>query len=70
MNQILIADDDSYIGELLFTTLSNTGYQNVTAQDGEEVFKIAREEKSDLIWLDTIMQQMNGYECGKNKIKF
>ena len=68
MNKILIADDETYIRELLLTTLSDTGYKILTAKDGEEALKIAREEKPDLILLDIMMPKMNGYDVCK-KIK-
>ena len=68
MNKILIADDETHIRELLLTTLSDTGYKILTAKDGEEALKIAREEKPDLILLDIIMPKMNGYDvCEKIK---
>lgn len=68
MIKILIADDEPYIRELLLTTLSETDYEFLTAKDGEEVLKIAREEKPDLILLDIMMPQMNGYDvCEKIK---
>ncbi len=68
MNKILIADDESYIRELLLVTLEDAGYKILTAKDGEEALKITREEKPDLILLDIIMQKMSGYDVCK-KIK-
>ena len=68
MNKILIADDERHIRELLLTTLSDTGYEILTAKDGEEALNIAREEKPDLVLLDIIMPKMNGYSvCEKLK---
>ena len=52
MNKILIADDESYIRELLLITLEDAGYKILIAKDGEEALKITREEKPDLILLD------------------
>ncbi len=68
MNKILIADDETNIRELLLITLEDAGYKILTAQDGEEALKIAREEKPDLILLDIVMSKMNGYDVCK-KIK-
>lgn len=68
MKKILIADDEAFIRELLITTLSDADYEILTAKNGEEVLKIAHEEKPDLILLDILMPEMNGYEVCK-KIK-
>lgn len=68
MNKILIADDEAFIRDLIVTTLSDTDYDILTAKNGEEVLKIACEEKPDLILLDIMMPQMNGYDVCK-KIK-
>ena len=69
MNKILIADDESYIRELLLITLEDAGYEILTAKDGEEALKITREEKPDLILLDIIMQKMSGYDVCKKKVQ-
>ncbi len=64
--KILIADDEAYIRGLFLTTLSDADYEFLTAKDGEEALKIAREEKPDLILLDITMPQMNGFDvCEK-----
>ncbi len=58
---ILIVDDDVKIMTLIEFALKSTGYQTITATDGERGLLLAREKKPDLILLDAIMPGMNGY---------
>ncbi|MFH2070936.1 MAG: response regulator [Elusimicrobiota bacterium] len=62
MTNILIADDDLEIQELLKFTLENEGYQVQIAGDGEETIKKAYAIKPDLIVLDIMMPKLSGYE--------
>ena len=42
--------------------LGQSGYRVVSAFNGKEALRIARQEKPDLIILDLMMPEMNGYE--------
>lgn len=59
---ILIVDDEERMRSLLRTYLSAEGYRVVTAADGCEAITLARKEKPDLVILDIMMPNMNGYE--------
>ena len=59
---ILIIDDDDMSLKILWTTLKED-YNVISASNGVEGLKIAQGDiKLDLILLDIIMPQMNGYE--------
>ncbi len=62
MTKILIVDDEKDIVETLSFMLKTKGYETITAYDGEEGLKLAKEEHPDLIILDVMMPKINGYK--------
>lgn len=60
--QILIADDNPENLEILQIRLAACGYDVVTAGDGREALRVAREALPDLILLDIMMPKMDGIE--------
>lgn len=65
MKKILIVDDEPDIIEILQFMLESNGYNCVTATDGEEGLKLAKETSPDLIILDVMMPKMNGYKISR-----
>ncbi len=59
---VLVADDDPAIQELVRLTLESQGYQVLTAGSGVEVIRQALTHQPDLIILDILMPEMDGYE--------
>lgn len=59
---ILAVDDETDVLLLVKTALQAEGYRVLTAPDGVEAFKTAREEKPDLILLDVMMPEMDGFQ--------
>lgn len=59
---ILVVDDEKRLVALVGEYLQQAGFRVITAFDGQEALKIARLEKPDLIILDIMMPEMNGYE--------
>ena len=59
---ILVVDDKANIRRLLQEYLSEQGYRVVLAANGREALYVARAEKPDLILLDIMMPEMDGYE--------
>ncbi len=59
---ILIADDDPAILELVRLALETQGYQVLTASSGVETVRTTLTHKPDLIILDILMPEMDGYE--------
>jgi DNA-binding response OmpR family regulator len=63
MAKILIAEDEADIRELIVYSLTFSGFEVITAADGEEAVQKALEEKPDLVILDVRMPKMTGYEA-------
>lgn len=63
--KILIVDDESDIVAMLESILKRRGYNIVTALDGESCLKKASDEKPDLILLDIVLPDINGFEICK-----
>jgi DNA-binding response OmpR family regulator len=62
---VLIAEDDLEIAELLRTTLSRHGLSIQLVHDGAAALESAHANKPDLILLDVMMPEMNGWEVCK-----
>jgi len=59
---ILVVDDEERLTSLVKAYLAQEGFRVVTARNGREALFIARQEKPDLIVLDLMMPEMDGYE--------
>ncbi len=59
---ILMVDDKANIRTLVREYLTAEGFRVVTANDGRAALFAARQEKPDLILLDIMMPEMDGYE--------
>lgn len=62
---MLIAEDDLEIAGMLRKALTAEGYRITLAYDGEEALRAALAHKPDLVILDVMMPQMNGWEVCK-----
>jgi len=61
VKKILVIDDDLEIVELAKNRLEANHYQVLTATDGVEGFELAKANQPDLIILDVVMPNMDGY---------
>src|SRR5215468_4732753 len=59
---ILVVDDNRSIQRLVADYLGEHNFRVVTANNGREALFIARDEKPDLILLDIMMPEMDGYD--------
>lgn len=59
---ILVVDDEAHIRELLKQELEEAGYRVITAKDGMEAIEAAKLAKPDLITLDVMMPEINGFD--------
>ncbi len=59
---ILIAEDDSRVGESLRLLLKKKGHEVVLAPNGKEALQLVRHEAVDLVITDVVMPKMDGIE--------
>ncbi len=59
---ILLIDDEQDILDLYGATLKNAGFETITATNGPDGLKLAKEKKPGLILLDFKMPEMDGVE--------
>ena len=64
--RVLVAEDDLEIAALLRTTIEGAGFQLTMVHDGESALNQAIELHPDVIVLDVMMPQMNGWEVCKS----
>ncbi len=60
--RILVVDDDANIRELLTQEFSEAGYAVTTAANGREAVAEVRRQRPDLVVLDVMMPEMNGFD--------
>jgi DNA-binding response OmpR family regulator len=66
MTTVLIVDDEHNIVELTQLYLTHDGFQVLSARDGREALRLARTEKPDLMILDLMLPEVDGFEvCRK-----
>ena len=65
MNKILVIDDDEAINELLKINLELFGYPVITAKNGIEGFALVKQEMPDLVILDVMMPEVDGFTVAK-----
>jgi two-component system alkaline phosphatase synthesis response regulator PhoP len=61
-NKILVVDDEEDMLDFLELRLAANGYFVITANNGKDAIRLAREEHPDLILLDIMMPGMDGSE--------
>lgn len=59
---VLIVEDDRDIVELLSLYLTGSGYDVVTAGNGEDALEQLRQHPADIALVDIMMPRMNGYD--------
>lgn len=62
---ILVVDDDKHTRMLIQAILENENYTVFLAKNGEEALDVIDKEYVDLVVLDIMMPQMDGYELTK-----
>ncbi|MDZ8139886.1 MAG: PleD family two-component system response regulator [Nostoc sp. DedQUE04] len=60
---VLIVDDEPFIRMILRHFLEREGYQIVEAQNGIEAINLFNQLHPDIVLLDAIMPDMDGFEC-------
>lgn len=62
MFKILVVEDDKNSAKLMRVILQNAGFDTYTASNGSDALKMLDNVYIDLILLDVMMPEMNGYE--------
>jgi len=60
--RILVVDDEAHIRELLTQEFTEAGYRVSTSINGRDGINAVRRERPDLIVLDVMMPEMNGFD--------
>ena len=69
MAKLLVVDDDPSIVELLQFLLTKEGHAVSVARDGKAGLKAARDERPDLIILDVMMPELDGFSVSGELFK-
>ena len=59
---MLVVDDDSVNRLLLSRSLEQEGHRFATAEDGRRALEILRAESFDVVLLDVVMPEIDGFE--------
>lgn len=62
---VLLVDDNPQNLQVLGQTLQNDGYEIAMAMSGQEALNFLKDERPQIILLDVMMPEMNGYEVCK-----
>ena len=65
MQKILIVEDEQPIRKLLEYNLKLSGYDTISAADGEVAIELVQREQPDLIVLDLMLPKLDGIEVCK-----
>ena len=60
--KILIVDDEKHIVEAIRYNLDKAGFRTLTAADGARALELAQRELPDLITLDVMLPELDGWE--------
>ncbi len=61
MKKILLVEDDPFLIDIYTTKLKEAGFSIEVAIDGEEAIRKIEEKKPDLVVLDIVLPQMDGW---------
>lgn len=63
--KILVVEDDPQNMYLVTYLLEKSGYEVISAHDGEQAVQVARESHPDLILMDMLLPKLDGYAATK-----
>lgn len=63
--KILIVDDDAMISDMYLMKFTEDGFDAATVSDGKTALEKIESEKPDVILLDIVMPQMDGFDVLK-----
>ncbi len=62
VRKVLVVDDDPVLVRLVKEILKSQGFTVETAKDGIDAMVMVKKDKPDLIVLDIMMPELNGYD--------
>lgn len=62
MKKILVVEDEKPIAKAMELKLNGSGFEAKVAFNGKEALELLKKEKFDLVILDLIMPEMDGFE--------
>jgi len=62
MKSILLVEDDQFLIDIYTTKLKDSGFSVEVAKEGESALRKLNEEKFDLLLLDIVLPQIDGWE--------
>lgn len=65
MKTILLTEDDLFLIDIYSTKLREAGFEVEIARDGEECLAKIKEKKPDVLVLDIVLPQIDGWEILK-----
>ena len=65
MNTVLVVDDEQAIADIIKFNLEREGYEVLTAKDGRDALNTLGENSVNLVLLDVMMPEMDGFTCLK-----
>ncbi|MBE9029814.1 EAL domain-containing protein [filamentous cyanobacterium LEGE 11480] len=60
---VLIADDDRSMRAILRSIIQKAGYRVIEAEDGARAVELFTAHEPDLVLLDAMMPELNGFDC-------
>jgi twitching motility two-component system response regulator PilH len=63
IEKVLVVDDSTIDRMNLQNIISDAGYTVITANSGLEAVEKTKAEKPDIVFMDVVMQQMDGYQA-------
>ncbi|MBN1287620.1 MAG: response regulator transcription factor [Anaerolineae bacterium] len=63
--KILVADDEQHLLNTVRAYLENAGFQVTTVKNGRDALFAARHEQPDLVLLDVMMPEMDGWQVAR-----
>src|SRR5687767_12098335 len=66
---VLIVEDDDDVREFMELLLTSSGYETMSARDGQEALARMRERKPCLVLLDLQMPRMDGWEFRERQLQ-
>ena len=65
MKTILLVEDDPFVVDIYTTKLESAGFSIDVAEDGEDALRKLKEKKPDLMILDIVLPNIDGWELLK-----